>query len=230
MGQSVTQSTLLGLSEPSMSPRHSPRCSRTADSDAATVGASPAPKSSRSPSSTGPTAARSSSSRSPTMFSLMAAMASKPPPSAMRAYASPRAPPRCAASSTSPFLMRTLLMPFAYSAGTRMALTCPPADTAPSNTLNPQPETMALTSVSSRPKRRSGLSEPNLSMASAYVMRGNTSGRSIPPTRENRSRARPSAIEMTASWSTKLISMSNCVNSGCLSALRSSSLKHRAIW
>ena len=41
---------------------------------------------------------------------------------------------------------------------------------------------------------------------------------------------KPSAISITESTVANAISISTCVNSGCLSALRSSSLKQRAIW
>ena len=81
------------------------------------------------------------------------------------------------------------------------------------NTRNVVSEKNSVQSVSSLPKRRSGLSEPYFAMASAYVMRGNGVGRSTPIVFHT-ALAIDSPSSMTSSCSTKLISMSSCVNSG----------------
>jgi hypothetical protein len=62
------------------------------------------------------------------------------------------------------------------------------------------------------PKRKSGLSTPNRSIASCHVMRGMTSGRS--PTVASAASSTASLMaSSTSSWSTKLISASSCMNS-----------------
>ena len=83
-------------------------------------------------------------------------------------------------------------------------------------------------SNNSKPKRVSGLSEPNLSIASCQEICLN-GGLISTPAALNASTSKPSTIFITSGCSTKDISISICVNSGCLSALKSSSLKHFAI-
>ena len=95
--------------------------------------------------------------------------------------------------------------------------------------MNPQFFTTSLTSCSSIPKRISGLSEPNLSIASCHVIRWIGSFTSMSSTSLNRYARNLSFTSITSSTSTKESSISICVNSGCLSARRSSSRKHLAI-
>ncbi len=111
-----------------------------------------------------------------------------------------------------------------------IALTLPPPVTASENTLKPHSLTRSDTSTSSIPNLMSGLSEPNLSMASLYGILGNGVSISTPSASLKAFFINPSFIVITSSTSTKDISRSSCVNSGCLSALRSSSLKHLATW
>ena len=84
--------------------------------------------------------------------------------------------------------------------------------------------------MSSFPNLRSGLSDPNRAIASAYVMRG--IGRWIwKPAISGHSRStRSSATSTTSSLVTNDISRSTWVNSGCRSARKSSSRKHRTSW
>ena len=84
-----------------------------------------------------------------------------------------------------------------------------------------------LTSRSSRGFLKSGLSIPYFSMASLYVILGNLS-KSISRVFLKTSRIISVIRFIISSASVKESSMSSCVNSGCLSALRSSSLKHFA--
>ena len=57
--------------------------------------------------------------------------------------------------------------------------------------------------------RRSGLSEPYLSMASACGMRGNGSGSSTSMTKRNSDRIMSSIMAMMSASDTKLVSMSS---------------------
>ena len=105
----------------------------------------------------------------------------------------------------------------------------PPDAAASSKTLNPEFSTLSFMLFSSNPNLVSGLSLPYLSIASLYVRRGKGVFISMPMMSENRRFKNPSCMLMTSSTSTKDISRSIWVNSGCLSALRSSSLKHLTI-
>ena len=58
------------------------------------------------------------------------------------------------------------------SPGTTIPLTTPPLSITERNTLNSVSFTRSVTSVNAMSKRRSGLSEPYLSIASSHVMRG----------------------------------------------------------
>ena len=111
-----------------------------------------------------------------------------------------------------------------------IALTVPPASSADLNTTNSLFATSSERSKSSISKRVSGLSEPYLSIASLYVSLGSFSGISTLIASLKTLWMYFSIISRTSSTSTKDISRSICVNSGCLSALRSSSRKHLAIW
>ena len=141
-------------------------------------------------------------------------------------YARPFAPhPFAYSTSLSIFFLGIAPMPFAL-----MARTVPPGIfAAEEKTENPQSLTRSVTSLSSMPKRRSGLSEPNLSIASCHAMRLIGSLISMPIAFLKRYARSLSFTSITSSTSTKESSMSICVNSGCLSARRSSSLKHLAI-
>ena len=90
------------------------------------------------------------------------------------------------------------------------------------NTRNGVSAKKSVTSVISRPNRRSGLSDPYRAIASAYGRRRNGAATSTPLSFQT-SVTISSASVMMSSWSTKLISMSSWVNSGCLSARKSSS-------
>ena len=141
-------------------------------------------------------------------------------------HARPFAPKELASrvSSSSSFLENSP-HPFALR-----VLIIPPFLTASAKTLKPESFTIAVISFNSRPNLVSGLSSPYLPTASAYVSLGNGSDNFTPIPRSNNSAIRPSISPITSSLSTKLISASICVNSGCLSARRSSSLKHLTIW
>ncbi len=104
--------------------------------------------------------------------------------------------------------------------------TTPPSFIALRKTLKFEPATMEVTSFNSRPNLVSGLSTPYLSIASLYVSLGKGLDSSIPFASLKRSQKSPSISSMISSLSTKDISRSTWVNSGCRSALRSSSLKH----
>ncbi len=80
------------------------------------------------------------------------------------------------------------------------------------------------------PKRRSGLSLPYLAIDSSKGMRRNGRGISIPSTSFQSRTTSPSMTSKMSFCSTKLISTSIWVNSGCRSTRRSSSRKQRTIW
>ncbi len=90
------------------------------------------------------------------------------------------------------------------------------------NTRNGVSLKYSATSTSSIPKRRSGLSEPNRRIASAYVMRGIGVATSTPMS-SHAALTTASPTSMTSSWSTNDISTSSWVNSGWRSARKSSS-------
>jgi len=108
-------------------------------------------------------------------------------------------------------------------------LTEPPFSSAPVNTPNPQSLTISDTFCNSIPNLKSGLSEPNLSIASCHVILWIGSFTSTSRTSLKRYARSLSLTSITSSTSTNDNSISICVNSGCLSALKSSSLKHLAI-
>ena len=99
----------------------------------------------------------------------------------------------------------------------------------PLNTTKSISLTMSDTSFNSIPKRISGLSEPNLSIASLHVILLRGSSTLTPKMSLKILAISLSVTSITSSASTKDISKSTWVNSGCLSALKSSSLKHLAI-
>ncbi len=148
-------------------------------------------------------------------------------PSVIFIHASPFAPNSAAyaASSSIIFLEKSLAAPL-----TLIPLTTPPFSTVSLNTLNSQPETISEIFLSSSSNLVSGLSLPNLSIASAYSMRGIGSTISIASISLKSLFTIPSNISITSSSFTNDISRSTCVNSGCRSARRSSSLKQRTIW
>ncbi len=80
----------------------------------------------------------------------------------------------------------------------------------------------SVSSTSSMPNRRSGLSEPNRRIASAKVMCG-ISPISWPTVPAHSARMTSSPTVSTSDCSTKLISMSSWVNSGWRSLRKSSS-------
>ena len=106
----------------------------------------------------------------------------------------------------------------------------PPAWMTDSNTRNPLSLHGAVTSHSVRSRRRSGLSTPYLSIASAYVMRRSGSVSSMPSTSRHNVAMSPSIMFWRICSLTNDISMSICVNSGWRSLRRSSSRKQRTIW
>ena len=122
-----------------------------------------------------------------------------------------------------------LLVSFSAAFFAFIHLTLPPPASASENTLNPLSFTMSEISLSSSPKRVSGLSEPYLFIASSYGTRLSGSCTSRPSVSFRSVFMKPSLTAMTSSSSTNDISRSICVNSGCLSARRSSSRKQRAI-
>ena len=109
-----------------------------------------------------------------------------------------------------------------------IALTVPPVSTAFLNTTKSVFSAQAVISSISIPKRVSGLSDPYFSCASAKVIRGRGKSMSTSIVSFISFLIKPSAISIISSVSTNDISRSICVNSGCLSALKSSSLKQRA--
>ena len=104
----------------------------------------------------------------------------------------------------------------------------PITNSALSNTPKPFPFTNSFISTNCIPKRKSGLSLPYNFIASSYCIRGK-SANSIPFTVLKTCLIKPSNMFKISSCSTKAISQSICVNSGCLSARKSSSLKHLVI-
>ena len=156
------------------------------------------------------------------------------PPGLTARWTSPRAPKRLT-SSVSSSISRRVAPPIP---GAVMPFTRPPDASASSNTRKPLagvPSGATSTdprSYSSIPKRRSGLSDPNRSIASSYSKTGN----GISRIGRSGAVARVTPITMcsmkalTVSSSTKLISRSSWVNSGCRSPRMSSSRKQRAIW
>mmetsp|Transcript_76021 Transcript_76021/g.213122 ORF Transcript_76021/g.213122 Transcript_76021/m.213122 type:complete len:222 (-) Transcript_76021:892-1557(-) len=99
---------------------------------------------------------------------------------------------------------------------------------ASSKILKSRPLAQPVMSTSSMSKRRSGLSMPNLSMASLNSIRWK-GGNSWPMTSLKTYRIKPSNKFKMSSWATKDISQSIWVNSGCRSARSSSSRKHLTI-
>ena len=95
-----------------------------------------------------------------------------------------------------------------------MSRTEPPSATGPENTPKPQSFTMSLMSLISKPKRRSGLSEPKRSMASRQGIRRKGVCTSTSSTSLNTRFRKPSWISITSSSLTKDISRSIWVNSG----------------
>ena len=143
-----------------------------------------------------------------------------PPLSTTRNQASPAAPAFLACAVSSSSLERGRTAPscttIAFVAGDEKALTSVRSKTG-------------VRSTSSMPKRRSGLSVPKRSSASAHVMRSIGGGRS--PVAASAASSTTSATKpITSSWLAKEHSMSSCVNSNCRSARRSSSRRQRAIW
>ena len=115
-----------------------------------------------------------------------------------------------------------------YSAAAPLTL-MPLIDAAEANALNSVPAKASVSSTSSIPKRRSGLSTPKRSIASCHVIRSIVGGRS--PVAASAAASTASEIAAsTSSWPAKLISASSCMNSYWRSARRSSSRRHRAIW
>ena len=80
--------------------------------------------------------------------------------------------------------------------------------------MNEEPLTYSEISMSGMSKRRSGLSEPYLSIAVSQSMRSNGTGISRSMAFLKSSLIMPSIIVRMSSWLMKLISMSSCVNSG----------------
>ena len=89
----------------------------------------------------------------------------------------------------------------------------PPSFKQFSNTLNSVFANTSLTLYKGMSKRKSGLSEPYLSIQVSYGIRLN-SGSSIPLISLKISFIKPSVIDQMSSSSTKLISISICENSG----------------
>ncbi len=90
-------------------------------------------------------------------------------------HTSPLAPSFFALSVSASSLLRPDAAASGYSdARTQMPL----IDPAPAKALNSVPAKTCVSSVSSRPKRRSGLSTPYRSIASRHVMRSISGGRS----------------------------------------------------
>ena len=114
---------------------------------------------------------------------------------------------------------------YAFPPGTAI----PTTSSALLKTLNSLCCATALSSPNSIPKRMSGLSLPYTRIASSYSIRGNFSI-STPFTSLSKCLVSPSKMFKISSCSTKAISQSICVNSGCLSARKSSSRKHFTIW
>ena len=138
------------------------------------------------------------------------------------------APP---ASFTMSSYLRSCVPVIPAPPGIVIAAPTPPSLRAPSAiTLRGERAWMAEVSMSSRPKRRSGLSEPKRLMASRKVSRGKGVRISVPRHSFHRARNRPSTASNTSSSLTKLISRSIWVCSGWRSARRSSSRRQRASW
>ncbi len=87
-----------------------------------------------------------------------------------------------------------------------------------------------MTSAISHPKRVSGLSEANRSIASSWVRRGNGTGSSSRMTSRQTAANIPSISSKSSSGWTNASSMSSWVNSAVRSARVASSRKQRAIW
>ena len=107
--------------------------------------------------------------------------------------------------------------------------TIPPFSRVSLTILNSDCKIISPISNNSNPKRVSGLSEPNLSIASCQGIWIN-GGFTSTPAALKVSTIKPSTHLITSCCSTKDISRSIWVNSGCLSARKSSSRKHFAIW
>ena len=148
------------------------------------------------------------------------------PSSCTATHTSPFAPSACASAIRSSPSLREVPSP---APGTTRPRTTPPPSTTERNTPNSVRPAASVQSRISMPNRRSGRSVPKRRMASAYAMRGNGVGRSIPASAKHATRTASVRSSMSPG-STKEASTSNCVNSGCRSARRSSSRKQRAIW
>mmetsp|Transcript_6209 Transcript_6209/g.21831 ORF Transcript_6209/g.21831 Transcript_6209/m.21831 type:complete len:378 (+) Transcript_6209:175-1308(+) len=228
IGKSVTHSTSCFVS--STSPSMRAAALRTRSSALLTTGSASAAMSRRSPGCAPPHSSSSAASRPAMPSTTGFAPSSVAPSSATRRNASPPAPAATASLHSSPLGGLSLAFAIRPPSGTRQHFTTPPASTAFENTAKPHPRAASVTSYSSRPNLRSGLSEPYDPIASAYDMRRNGLGRSTPAASLNAAAVSSSARSMMASCGANATSMSSCVNSGCLSALRSSSRKHRATW
>ena len=124
----------------------------------------------------------------------------------------------------------SLLRPYDAASGYVAASTqMPLMDSAPANALNSVDEKSGVNSTNSIPKRRSGLSLPNRSIASRHVIRSIVGGASPVTAVAAATTARP-MNSRTSSCDTNDISASNCMNSYWRSARRSSSRRHFAIW
>ena len=113
--------------------------------------------------------------------------------------------------------------------GTTRPRTTPFASSASRNGANVVAANAGVSSWISIPKRRSGLSEPYLPIASLYGIRGSGSGTSTPISAKA-ALITGSIRPKTMSGVANEISTSTWVNSGWRSARRSSSRKQRAIW
>ncbi len=114
-----------------------------------------------------------------------------------------------------------------YSAAPLTAI--PTTNSASSKTPKPNVSPLGVRGLNCIPNLMSGLSFPYKRIASSYNILGN-SLISTPFTSFNKWRVKPSKAFNISSCSTNAISQSICVNSGCLSARKSSSLKHFTIW
>src|ERR671915_1707792 len=214
IGKSTTQKQ----SWPSGGP--SATSGRSAPSTRATRAALPAPNRITSPSRASSACVVRATSSSPRNF----AIGERHVPSASTtAQASPLAPSDFAFSSSLSMRLR------GKSPRARRARTTPPPSTAPPKTLNCDPRKTSVRSTISTPSRRSGRSDPYLSITSSYVTRSSGVWISIPPAARN-AWISGSQSDITSSSSTNAISTSSWVNSGWRSARKSSSRKQRGIW
>ncbi len=204
MGKSTTKEK---LSSPGVRrSSRSARCRRIAPLTCRTISSRSAEKRMKSP-GFAPTASNNSCIRSSVKY--LSRMEYISPSSRQAIQAMPLAPSEMAKS------VRSSITDRGKSAlpGTQMARTTPPLFKAWRNMEKSDFSAMSLMSIMGKSKRKSGLSEPYLSIASFQDMRGKAASISTPLSSRARCFISASRISSTSSISTKDISRSSWVNS-----------------